>query len=891
MPAPSSGRWPSGRRRALLTPLLAVLLSLAIVGSASADTAVPDPTLPGSLTVNKLEYYGGSVMMSAPNIAGTSTAAFQQPLDGALFYPTGSGPYPVIVLLHGNHSDCLTTTTGAESSPQPCAPPNVPILNYEGYDYMASNLASHGYVVLSLDADALTSYQTSQDNGTLLRTQLISASLDMVYNWEDGAPLYQQTSPGVVQSSPTLAPNPYVLAGKINLAQGVGVWGHSRGAEGAAAFVAYNRNRPAPGKKYKIDADMAFAPVDYERLAVYGTKTTDVASATNNSAPGFTAFSAVLPMCDGDVSNIAGARIFMNSLFAESGDPSPKIQFAFQGGDHDYTNTIWASSGSEDGAGYSATNTSGTTRSDAACGEDQPNNIRLTPTEQQNYSLGITAAFMRRYVGGETAFDPLMTGAAPMPAGMCPTARGVTCDQEQKTTYFSGADQRTDLVDPDPNTGLNVDALGGSLSGSGFENPYQAQYCVQGTCEAAGTPVPATTPQGYDWCDPEAIEFKSSGNPSITTAAKPCPLPPTGTGGVFDPVAFGGQANEREGSPVNRSSGPQLSLAWNGPAHLDAEVPASDGDVSARKVLAFDVGVDYFDSRNPASGPNNPVAETDPTAAMQDFDVQLTDAAGHSASVEADDPAFGTALEPSLGTSRRHVLLNEVRIPLDRFAGVDLTHVAKVSLVFGGRTHSGAIQMADMRFQESQTIKAADPVVGGNTGSSPSAPVATREATVSTTKPTATNQDAIAIDGTNTAPKKASACADTSAPHTALATVKLKAGRLVVTGTARDAGCAATSTKKATKGAVRRVQVSLATSAKGGACRFVTIGGHLTPAHPCTALYALVAHGTTSFSLKLPKVKDGTYRLRIQGIDAAGNLEAAHGHTVRVVHGNAKVGR
>ncbi|HEY4096839.1 MAG TPA: hypothetical protein VGM33_15065, partial [Baekduia sp.] len=250
-------------------------------GSALADVTVPDPTLPGSLPTQKLEYYGGSIMMSAPNISGTSTAAFQQPLDGALFYPTGPGPYPVIVLLHGNHSDCLTLSTGGESSPQPCAPPNVPILNYEGYDYLAQNLASHGYVVLSLDADALTSYQTSQDNGTLLRTQLISASLDMVYNWEDGAPLYQQTSPGVVQSSPTLAPSPYALAGKINLAQGVGVWGHSRGGEGAASFPLYNRNRPAPGKKYKIAAVMAFAPVDYERAAVIGTQTTDVSSSTN----------------------------------------------------------------------------------------------------------------------------------------------------------------------------------------------------------------------------------------------------------------------------------------------------------------------------------------------------------------------------------------------------------------------------------------------------------------------------------------------------------------------------------------------------------------------------------------------------------------------------------
>ncbi len=33
----------------------------------------------------------------------------------------------------------------------------------------------------------------------------------------------------------------------------------------------------------------------------------------------------------------------------------------------------------------------------------------------------------------------------------------------------------------------------------------------------------------------------------------------------------------------------------------------------------MDAAVNYFDSRNPPSGPNNPLAETDPTAAVQNF--------------------------------------------------------------------------------------------------------------------------------------------------------------------------------------------------------------------------------------------------------------------------------
>src|ERR1700753_478745 len=139
----------------LLRRLLA--LSTLIVGlclsasAASADTA-PAPLAAGPDTVTKVEYYGGSVMMSAPASSGSSTAAFQHPLDGALFYPNGAGPFDVVILIHGNHADCLTAT-GSETttSSANCAstPGNTPLLNYEGYDYLADTLASPGFILLS----------------------------------------------------------------------------------------------------------------------------------------------------------------------------------------------------------------------------------------------------------------------------------------------------------------------------------------------------------------------------------------------------------------------------------------------------------------------------------------------------------------------------------------------------------------------------------------------------------------------------------------------------------------------------------------------------------------------------------------------------------------------
>jgi hypothetical protein len=870
-----------------------VVLTLLVAGlwcaSASAAT-MPDPATPGTHSVTKVEYYGGSVMMSAPQASGAATAAFPHPLDGALFYPDGPGPFDVVVLLHGNHADCLTAT-GTETTPSSanCAatPGNTPLLNYEGYDYLAQNLASHGFIVLSLDADALTSFQTSQDNGVLLREQLMAASLDMVYAWEDGAPLFVQTSPGQIESAPPEYFSPFALAGKIDIENGIGIWGHSRGGEGVNDFVEYDRSRPSPGRKYKLDAVMAWAPVDYIRASLYGTTAA-------GTSPSPTAFAQVLPLCDGDVSDLHGARVYENSLYppAEPNDPSPKIQFAFQGGDHDYTNTIWASSGSEDGMGYDSTNLSGTTRADAACGEDEPNNIRLTPQDQQKLTIALTSAFMQRYVQGDLAFDPLMTGQVGLPADDTGQTRGVDADEELKTTYFAPADQRVDVIKPTPGN-LTSDDLGGSLSGTGFENPYQASYCVLGTCEPGGVqPLPATTPEGYDWCDPEPVEFKAIAGTQFPTAAKSCPLPPPGQSGVYDPVAFGGQANERENDPVNRSFGPQLSLAWDGPAELDAEVPASAGNVSGLKVLAMDAAVNYFDSRNPLSGPNDPLAETDPRAAVRNFVVRLTDAEGHSAEVQANNMAYGTALEAPLGSSRRNELLNEIRIPLSDFSGVDLSQVRQVSLIFGTTTQSGSIQLANMRFQEAVDQPTTDPVIGAAPTTAPNGGSSLGAAGTESTAPSAAPlasagsgssvpTDAVPIDGTDQVPS-GTVCTDRTAPASHLLHARYRSGHLMVSGWATDQGCTGRGTQRSVTGSLMRVQVSVFRRTAEG-CRYLTGAGHLTRATRCGAPLALVAKGKLHFHLTLKtKLRAGGYQVRLQAIDRAGNLEVAHGTTVRV---------
>ena len=112
------------------------------------------------------------------------------------------------------------------------------------------------------------------------------------------------------------------------------------------------------------------------------------------------------------------------------GDPFPRIQMPLLGGNHNWFNSVWFVDG-DDSSG-----------SDAACGTSQANNIRLSggtytrdtrgsgdPAlmgDQEKAGLATMSSFFRRYVGGDVAFDPYMTGevsedgvTSQLPASSC----------------------------------------------------------------------------------------------------------------------------------------------------------------------------------------------------------------------------------------------------------------------------------------------------------------------------------------------------------------------------------------------------------------------------------------------------------------------------------------
>ena len=70
------------------------------------------------------------------------------------------------------------------------------------------------------------------------------------------------------------------------------------------------------------------------------------------------------------------------------------------------------------------------------------------------------------------------------------------------------------MIRPEVENPLSLNALGGTLSGSGFADPY---------AQAAGvTPKPAATAGGYDWCNPEPIDYAPAqlGKTGLPTAMR-----------------------------------------------------------------------------------------------------------------------------------------------------------------------------------------------------------------------------------------------------------------------------------------------------------------------------------------------------------------------------------
>jgi dienelactone hydrolase len=226
------------------------------------------------------------------------------PLNGRVWYPEGEGPFPLALIVHGNHNMLH------HSDP--------------GYGYLGELLASRGIILVSVDQNFL--------NG---------GWMDRVLVWKNSGLREENDGRGWLllehlvqwQRWHETEGNPF--AGKVDMDR-IAVMGHSRGGEAAAIAAAFNRMSAYPGDPFRrlaydfgIRAVVAIAPSDGQYMpAQRGTPLHDVNYLTIHGA------------YDGDVRAFHGARQYNRVTFSP-GAESFKSSVYIDRANHGQFNSTW----------------------------------------------------------------------------------------------------------------------------------------------------------------------------------------------------------------------------------------------------------------------------------------------------------------------------------------------------------------------------------------------------------------------------------------------------------------------------------------------------------------------------------------------------------------------
>ena len=220
----------------------------------------------------------------------------KEPLNARVWYPDGAGPFPLVLIVHGNHDM-------AEFSDP-------------GYAYLGELLASHGFILASIDENFLNSgLFHDPPKQQAVRGWLLLEHLKLWRDWNQ--------APG----------NPF--QGKVDLAR-IALMGHSRGGEAAATAAAFNRMRYDPEDanirfdySFAIQAVVAIAPADGQyKPAGRHRWIEDVSYLTLQGAH------------DADVSSFMGSRQWEHVRYTQPG-PWFKAEIYAYRANHGQFNTVW----------------------------------------------------------------------------------------------------------------------------------------------------------------------------------------------------------------------------------------------------------------------------------------------------------------------------------------------------------------------------------------------------------------------------------------------------------------------------------------------------------------------------------------------------------------------
>ncbi len=278
-----------------------------------------DPSLRGSHVVRTL-YYGsgtdkhravfkdsvaiktasvdGSKLADVPGQAGKDRTKYwgfgfnKMPVNGRVWYPDGPGPFPLVLVVHGNH--------------------DMKDFSDPGYAYLGQLLASRGFILVSVDENFLNGGIGRENDA---RGWMLLQHVKQWKHFNDSA------------GSP--------MQGKVDMNR-IALMGHSRGGEAVAVAASFNRLRNYPDDatikfdfNFNIRSIVAIAPVDGQYRPM--EKPTPVTNVN---------YFLIHGSHDGDVSTFSGLTQYERVKFTDGGDWFKSAFFVYRA-NHGQWNQVW----------------------------------------------------------------------------------------------------------------------------------------------------------------------------------------------------------------------------------------------------------------------------------------------------------------------------------------------------------------------------------------------------------------------------------------------------------------------------------------------------------------------------------------------------------------------
>ena len=231
-----------------------------------------------------------AVAKSRKKYWGYDNTAF--PLNARVWYPEGPGPFPLVLVVHGNH--------------------DMTEFSDPGYQWLGELLASRGFILASIDENFLNGGIRGENDA---RGWMLLKHLEVFRALNDSA------------GKP--------LAGKVDMSR-IALMGHSRGGEAVAIAGAFNRLPAYPDDatqrfsfNFNIKSLVAIAPVDGQyRPAEQPTPVHDYS------------YLVIHGSHDGDVTSFMGLTQYNRFRFTRPG-PEFKSAIWMHRANHGQWNTVW----------------------------------------------------------------------------------------------------------------------------------------------------------------------------------------------------------------------------------------------------------------------------------------------------------------------------------------------------------------------------------------------------------------------------------------------------------------------------------------------------------------------------------------------------------------------